>query len=62
MAQIDLTVYNDRLERTLQRVREKNIILPTFAQMKNPDLIPGKIKDELKSIGLWDVQDRKSVV
>jgi len=58
MAQIDLTVHKEQLERTLQRAREKNIILPTFAQMKNPDLIPGKIKDELKSIGLWDVHPR----
>jgi len=58
MAQIDLTVHEDRLESTLKRVREKNIILPTFAQMKNPDLIPAKIKDELRSIGLWDVHPR----
>ena len=37
MAKIDLTVYPDRLERTVKRVRERNIIIPTFAQMKNPD-------------------------
>jgi len=58
MAQIDLTVNKERLERTLVRAKEMNIILPTFAQMKNPDLIPGKIKEELKSIGLWDVHPR----
>jgi len=27
-------------KRAIERFREKNIILPTFAQMKNPDLIP----------------------
>jgi cysteine synthase len=39
-------------------VRERNIIIPTFAQMKNPQLIPEKIKAELRSIGLWDVNPR----
>jgi cysteine synthase len=46
------------LERTIQRARERNIIVPTFAQMKNPDLIPGKVKADLKGIGLWDVAPR----
>ena len=30
-------------------------LLATFAQMQNPELIPGKIKDKLKNIGLWDL-------
>lgn len=55
MAKIDLTVYPDRLERTVQRARERNIIIPTFAQMRDPDLIPEKIREELKKIGLWDL-------
>jgi cysteine synthase len=55
MTTIDLTVYPDRLERTLQRVRERNIIIPTFAQMKNPGLVPAGIWDELKNVGLWDL-------
>lgn len=58
MAKIDLTIHQDRLERTLKRVRERNIIVPTFAQMKNPALIPAKVKSELASIGLWDVHPR----
>jgi len=58
MAKIDLTMHPDRLERTLKRVRERNIVVPTFAQMKNPALIPDKVKQELKSIGLWDVHPR----
>ena len=58
MAKIDLTMQNGRLERTIQRARERNIIVPTFAQMKNPDLIPGKVKADLKGIGLWDVAPR----
>ena len=58
MAKIDLTMYPDRLENTIKRARERNIIIPTFAQMKNPELIPDKIKEELKSIGLWELNPR----
>lgn len=58
MAKIDLTIYPDRLERTIQRVRERNIIIPTFAQMRDPSLVPDKIKNELKGIGLWDLHPR----
>ena len=55
MAKIDLTVMKERRDRAVQRAREKNIILPTMAQMKNPDLIPDKIKEQLKDVGLWDI-------
>ena len=58
MAKIDLSIYPDRLENTIKRARERNIIIPTFAQMKDPELIPDKIKEDLKSIGLWDVNPR----
>ena len=58
MARIDLTVHADRLERAVKRARERNIIIPTFEQQKNPDLIPLKIKEELKNIGLWDIHPR----
>ena len=55
---IDLTIHEEQLKRTVQRARERNIIIPTFEQMKNPDLIPDWIKEELKHIGLWDVHPR----
>ncbi len=55
MAKIDLTVMKERRERAVERARERNIIFPTFAQMKNPDLIPEKIKEQLKDVGLWDI-------
>lgn len=58
MAKIDLTINKERQERAIKRMRERNIILPTFAQMKNPDLIPAKVKSELHSIGLWDLHPR----
>ena len=43
------------LENTIKRCREKHIIIPTYKQMRNPELIPQKIKDKLKNIGLWDL-------
>ena len=52
---IDLEVNEEQLKRTVQRAREKNIIMPTFEQMKNPELIPDEIKEKLKNIGLWDI-------
>jgi cysteine synthase A len=55
MAKIDLTIQADRRKRALQRARERKILIPTFAQMRNPALIPDSIKDQLKSVGLWDV-------
>ncbi len=55
---IDLRIDNKQLERTVERAREQNIIIPTFAQMKNPELIPDSVKEELKNIGLWDITSR----
>ena len=52
---IDLTIQPDRRKRAIQRARERNIIIPTYKQMKNPALIPDKVKAGLKNVGLWDV-------
>jgi len=52
---IDLTVNKEQLERTATRARERGIIAPTFAQMKDPNKIPEKIKGQLKNVGLWDL-------
>ncbi len=42
-------------ENAIRRFREKEIILPLFSQQKDPDLIPDKVKDRLKNIGLWEI-------
>jgi cysteine synthase len=52
---IDKVVNHEILMKSVQRFRERGIILPTFAQQQNPETIPGKIKDKLKKIGLWDL-------
>jgi cysteine synthase len=55
---IDLSVYEDRMKKAVKRAKERNIIIPTFVQQKNPKLVPDSIKEELKSIGLWDITAR----
>jgi len=52
---IDLTVNKEQLERTIKRAIERNIIIPTFEEMKNPELVPDGVKNKLKNIGLWDI-------
>ncbi len=52
---IDLTIAEQQLERTVQRARERDIIIPTFEQMKDPSLIPDEIKQKLKDVGLWEI-------
>ncbi len=44
----------DYLQKTIKRCREKNIILPTFEQLKKPETIPDSIKTKLKSVGLQE--------
>ena len=46
------------LENTVQRCRERDIIIPTFKEMRNPELVPAGIREELASIGLWDLNPR----
>jgi cysteine synthase len=55
---IDLTMDNEHLDDSIKRAKERNIIIPTFAQQKDPSLIPSSVSDELKEIGLWDVHPR----
>ncbi len=52
---IDLTINEEKLKRAVKRARERNIIIPTFAQMKEPSLIPDAVKARLAHVGLWDV-------
>ncbi len=52
---INLKKHSQIAIKNAERCKEKGITLPTFAQMKNPNLIPNEIKDKLKNTGLWDV-------
>jgi len=46
------------LENTIQRCRERDIIIPTYREMADPTLIPEGIRGELRDIGLWDLNPR----
>jgi cysteine synthase A len=52
---IDLSVHQEQRKHGIQRAKDQNIIIPTFAQMKNPALTPDSITQSLAGIGLWDI-------
>jgi len=52
---INLNIDESGLRHAINRARERQIIIPTFAQMNDPSLIPDDIKSALGGIGLWDV-------
>jgi cysteine synthase len=52
---IDLSMDRDKLERAVRRARERNIVIPTFKQQKDPSRAPERIRRQLKNVGLWDV-------
>lgn len=55
MSKIIKRLQPEVIKRTAKRCRERGIVLPTFAQMRDPSLIPPAIKRKLKGVGLWDV-------
>ncbi len=55
---IDLNVNEAQRQKNIKRCREKRILLPTFAQMRDPSKVPEAVKKELSGIGLWDVHSR----
>lgn len=47
--------HEDVLKKAIGRARERGVILPTFAQQKDPSKVPAGIVARLKKLGLWDV-------
>lgn len=52
---INLGINEMQLARTVDRAREKNIIIPPMSWQKNPQLIPEGIKEKLRNVELWAV-------
>ena len=53
---IDLSVNEEKLERAVKSARERNVVIPTFRQMKDPAAhTPEVIRQRLRNVGLWDV-------
>jgi cysteine synthase len=55
MSKIIKKINKEVRAKTIARCRQRKIIIPTFAQMRDPSLIPDSIKKQLPSVGLWDV-------
>ena len=55
MSKIIRKLYPDIIRNTAKRCRERGVVLPTFAQLRDPARIPPSIQRKLKGVGLWDV-------
>ena len=55
MSKIIKKLHPDVIRKTAKRCRERGIVLPTFAQLRDPSRIPPSIQRKLKGVGLWDV-------
>ena len=55
---IDLTIHEKTLASAAGQALERSIRIPTFKEMRDPSLIPDSVKQELKSVGLWDLDPR----
>jgi len=48
-------INEEYFKRTIERCREKKIVLPTFNQLKHPEELPDSIKNELKKIDMQEI-------
>ncbi len=55
MSRIVKSIDEEVLKRTAKRCRDLGVVIPTYAQMRDPALIPAATKAKLKGVGLWDV-------
>jgi cysteine synthase A len=55
MSKIIKQLHPDVIRKTAKRCRERGIVIPTFAQLRDPALIPPATRAKLKRVGLWDV-------
>eukprot|EP00727_Mastigamoeba_balamuthi_P008916 m51a1_g4647 putative cysteine synthase (752) ;mRNA; r:7388-11069 len=49
---------DEALEHAVAVCREHGILLPTYAMLADPSLVPSSVTAELSHIGLWDVNPR----
>jgi len=52
---IDLTPNDAARASAIERSRQRGIRLPTFAQMRDPSLVPLDVATQLGEVGLWDL-------
>ena len=48
---IDLTMHEDKLKNAVELAKKRNVLIPTFKQMKDPEkYTPANIKEKLKKL------------
>jgi cysteine synthase len=52
---INLQIDEKQLKKNKESAQKREVVIPTLAQMKDPNKIPIKVKDKLRHTGLWDV-------
>lgn len=52
---INLAIDEKQLEKTAERCKSRKILIPTFAQLRNPVSLPKGIKEQLRNTALSDV-------
>jgi cysteine synthase len=55
MSKIIKKINKEVIKKTAKRCKEKGITIPTFKQLRNPELIPKETMNKLKGVGLWDL-------
>jgi len=55
MSKIIKKLYPEVIKKTAARCKDRGVVIPTFAQMRDPNLIPDSIKANLSKVGLWDL-------
>lgn len=48
-------LFPDVIKKTAALCKKRGVVIPTFAQMRDPQLIPEQIRKKLSGVGLWDV-------
>lgn len=55
---VNLQIDEKGRQRNIERCKKQGIILPTYAEMRDPSLVKEEYKKELSKVGLWDVHSR----
>ena len=55
MSKIIKRLYPEAIKKTAARCRQRGVRIPTFKELRHPELIPPSVTSKLKGVGLWDV-------
>ena len=55
MYKIIKKLHRNVIRKTAARCRERGIVIPTFAQLRDPSLIPASIRARLRRVGMSDI-------